>query len=52
MTEAILFDRHHSQENYMRIARQIRSMILDGKPNVSDRFRGEKAIPLLLMGSM
>ncbi len=42
MAEAIIFERLHTQKNYMQIARQIRNMIRDGKLNVGDKLPAER----------
>jgi GntR family transcriptional regulator, transcriptional repressor for pyruvate dehydrogenase complex len=42
MAEEILFERLHSQKNYMQIAQQIRNMIRDGKLNVGDKLPAER----------
>lgn len=42
MAETIVFERLHSQKNYMQIARQIRNLIRDGKLNVGDRLPAER----------
>lgn len=42
MAETIVFERLHSQKNYMQIARQIRNMIRDGKLTVGDRLPAER----------
>jgi GntR family transcriptional repressor for pyruvate dehydrogenase complex len=42
MAETVVFERLHSQKNYMQIARQIRNMIRDGKLTVGDRLPAER----------
>jgi GntR family transcriptional repressor for pyruvate dehydrogenase complex len=42
MAESIMFERLHTQKNYMQIARQIRNMIREGKLNVGDRLPAER----------
>ena len=42
MAEAIVFERLHTQKNYMQIARQIRNMIRDGKLTIGDRLPAER----------
>ena len=37
-----MFERLHSQKNYMQIAQQIRNMIRDGKLNVGDKLPAER----------
>jgi GntR family transcriptional repressor for pyruvate dehydrogenase complex len=42
MAEPIVFERLHTQKNYMQIARQIRELIREGKLNVGDRLPAER----------
>jgi GntR family transcriptional repressor for pyruvate dehydrogenase complex len=42
MAEGILFERLHSQKNYMQIARQVRSLIRDGVLKVGDKLPPER----------
>jgi GntR family transcriptional regulator, transcriptional repressor for pyruvate dehydrogenase complex len=42
MAEAIMFERLHTQKNYMQIARQIRNLIRDGKLAIGDRLPAER----------
>jgi len=42
MTETNMFERLHSQKNYMQIARQIRNLIRDGKLNIGDKLPAER----------
>jgi GntR family transcriptional regulator, transcriptional repressor for pyruvate dehydrogenase complex len=42
MAEPVIFERLHSQKNYMQIARQIRNMIRDGKLTVGDKLPAER----------
>ena len=42
MAETTIFERLHSQKNYMQIARQIRNMIRDGKLSVGDKLPAER----------
>jgi GntR family transcriptional repressor for pyruvate dehydrogenase complex len=42
MAEPVMFERLHTQKNYMQIARQIRNMIREGKLDVGDRLPAER----------